>query len=188
MPRGYYQRKVRQGFIDDVGVGHIPLTQGKEALCDAEDFVELSRYNWCASYDKHGQHWYAIRNAGTADGKQVNEKMHRAVLQLDDPTIEVDHKDRHATLDNRKSNLRLTTRVQNMCNRGCFTSNGSSGRSSNFKGVSKRTACSTYRAEIQVNKARIPLGSFKTPQEAALAYNEAALKYHGEFAVLNVVD
>jgi hypothetical protein len=172
-------RHVKQGHIDDLGIGHIPLTQGKEALCDAENFPELSRYNWCASYDKKG-HWYAMRRVGEVDGKQVNQKMHRAVMQLDDPQTEVDHKDRNATLDNRKQNLRVVSRQQNMCNRGCFASVI---RSSSFKGVSKNR--NRYRAEIQVNGVRKQLGSFGTEREAASAYNVAAREFHGEFAVLN---
>jgi hypothetical protein len=42
-----------------------------------------------------------------------------------------------------------------------------------------------WRAQITVNYKNINLGRFMNEQEAALAYNAAALKYYGQFAVLN---
>jgi len=43
------------------------------------------------------------------------------------------------------------------------------------------------RAKISVNGKNINLGYFKTEIDAAIAYNEAAIKYHGEFANLNKI-
>jgi len=56
---------------------------------------------------------------------------------------------------------------------------------SNFKGVSwfKRDKC--WRSWINKNKKQIHLGYFKDEISAALAYDEAARKYHGEFARTN---
>lgn len=42
-------------------------------------------------------------------------------------------------------------------------------------------------ARIRLEETRKNLGYFETPALAALAYNEAAILYHGEFARLNVI-
>jgi hypothetical protein len=164
---------LRVGYIDDVGVGHIPLTQGLWALCDAHWFHYLSQFNWYAIHDKHGR-WYAVRS-GT-------QYMARVVMGITDPKILVDHKDRNATLDNRESNLRIATVAQNCHNQGLRTNN-----TSGFKGVYFDRTKGRWRARIQVNGKSTPLGYFATSIEAARAYNEAAVKFHGEFAVVNVL-
>ena len=56
-----------------------------------------------------------------------------------------------------------------------------------YKGVTWRNDRSKWRSCITVGGKRLYLGLFETAQEAALAYNVAALKYHGEYAKLNEV-
>lgn len=83
-------------------------------------------------------------------------------------------------LDNRLSNLRMATRSQNMAN--------SSGKTGNqYKGV-YFVASGQYKAVITVNYRQEHLGTYNTAEEAALVYNEAAIKYHGKFARLNEVN
>jgi hypothetical protein len=93
---------VDQGYIDDSGVGHIPLTQGKEALVDAHNFHWLSQWNWRAKHEH--TRWYAIRG----NGKRI--AMHR-IITGEPAGMEIDHKDRspEGGLDNREQNLRIAT-------------------------------------------------------------------------------
>lgn len=112
--------------------------------------------------------------------------LHRVILSriLDRPLAKgevVDHINGNG-LDNRRSNLRLATRAQNARNRGVNTKS-----KLGLKGVSYSKDTLKWRAYIMVNKKQIHLGLHNTPEEAAYAYNEAALKYHGDFASLNVI-
>jgi hypothetical protein len=59
---------------------------------------------------------------------------------------------------------------------------------SGFKGVSFVKKNNTYKSAIKLNKKTIYLGYYIDPIDAARAYNDAALKYHGEFANLNKID
>ena len=172
LPKGW-----RQGYIDDAGVGHIPLTQGKEALVDAHNFHWLSQWNWCAVRRADGR-WYAVRSVWLGNGKQYTQPMHRLIMGITDPNIEVDHKDRVNTLDNREANLRIATDADNQHNRGAQKNN-----TSGFKGV--RKSRSKWMTEIGSNGKQIYLGSFNIAVEAAAVYNFAAKRLHGAFAVLN---
>ena len=55
---------------------------------------------------------------------------------------------------------------------------------SGFRGVS-RSSPGRWRARIALDGKRVSLGSYKTPEEAARAYDEAAREYYGEFAMTN---
>jgi hypothetical protein len=170
--------KLRQGYIDDAGVGHILLSKGKWALCDAHWFHILSQHNWSAYCSSHGR-WYARRAERKLTGKQQPHIIMQRVIMgvTDDPNVEVDHKDRENTLDNREANLRVTAN-QNQQNVGLRKDN-----TSGFKGVTKHH--NKWRARIRVNWELLHLGYFKTPTEAAAVWNFAAKRLHGEFAVLN---
>jgi hypothetical protein len=84
-------------------------------------------------------------------------------------------------LDNRKSNLRECTHAQNAANRN-VKKDKVLGR---YKGTKK--VDSKWGAKINVKGSSIWLGRYNTEEEAAMAYNEAAIKYYGEFARLNVI-
>jgi len=90
----------------------------------------------------------------------------------------IDHINRNG-LDNRRSNLRLATIAQNAWN-----SRRRKNRSG-YKGVWYAKDKGRFRAAIWHNNKREYLGYFDSPRQAALAYDEAAKRYHGEFAVLN---
>lgn len=104
--------------------------------------------------------------------------MHRFILSiLDNKELQTDHKDGDG-LNNQKYNLRVCNSFQNQANRKLQKNNRTG-----FKGLLKK--CNRWRALITTNRKRIYLGSFKTKQDAAKAYDKAAQKYFGEFARLN---
>lgn len=154
----------------------IELTQGKVALVDDEDYEFLMQWDWYAyrSGKKVYFTYYSQRNIKINEDKRSTLKMHRVIMGVTDPKLQVDHIDGNS-LNNQRSNLRICTSVEN-----CRNSKKRTGASSQYKGVSWHKVSEKWIAHIT-------LGSFKTEEDAALAYNEAAIRYHGKFAGLNVI-
>jgi hypothetical protein len=149
----------------------IELTQGKVALVDDEDYDWLSQWKWYAHRNpKTRIYWYARR-----DEKRRTIFMHREILRTSRGS-QVDHRDQNG-LNNQKSNLRDCTHAQNMQNRRPSAKTG-------FRGVTQYRK-DTWKSEIKTNGLRIYLGYYATAEEAARAYDRAAIKYFGEFAKLN---
>jgi hypothetical protein len=98
---------------------------------------------------------------------------------------EVDHKDRNV-FNNLKYNLRPATSRQNKCNARIGHNN------SGYKGVChivRKNRMPKYRAMIRTpNGENKVLGYYEHKEDAAQAYNQAAIKYFGEFAVLNIIE
>lgn len=153
----------------------IPLTQGKFALVDDEDYERLiAMGKWqCVG---RGKKVYAVKMFW----KKKHIIMHRFIV--DAPIgFEVDHINGDG-LNNRRENLRICTVSENGRNLSKRKDN-----TSGFKGVNWHKQKSKWRARIQLDKKRIDVGYFDCPIEAARAYNAAAIKYHGEFAKLNEI-
>ena len=169
-----FYRRLRFGYP----FRRIPLTQGKYAIVDPEDYERLSKYKWHAHKAPHT--FYAVRSL--TNGKKQprkNAQMHNLIIEVP-PGMFIDHIN-HNGLDNRKANLRPATRTQNIWHRKKFKRPSRS----RYKGVDWSKTQKKWRARIRVNGKRIYLGSFKNELQAAKAYDAAAKKYHGEFAVLN---
>lgn len=158
--------------IEYLAVCKIPVGD-KFAQVDFSDYGLLSRFQWHLKPDK--KTFYAQTNVKIG-GKNVGVSMHRLVCGL--VNSEVDHKNRDG-LDNRRENLRFATPQQNQCNRVRKNAVG-------FRGVAKHGA--GFMAQIQVNGKRLHKYGFKTPEEAARAYDELSKEHHGEFGIRNFKD
>lgn len=143
----------------------IPLTQGLVAQVDDEDYPLVVRHKWCAH--KCDTKTYATT---AVSGRTV--RMHQLILPGDH---EVDHIDGDG-LNNRRSNLRPATRQQNQVNSGA--------RSGKYKGVSNQRG--RWRARIKINGVSHELGIFDNEEDAARAYDAAALEAWGTHAFLNL--
>ena len=108
-------------------------------------------------------------------GKRVHIMMHRVITSCPDGR-EPDHIDGDG-LNNTRGNLRVSTHAENMRNQPSHTAR--------HKGIDFHKASNKWRTRIRVGNNLIVVGYFKIEEEAARAYDEAALKYHGEFARLN---
>lgn len=148
----------------------IPLTQGKIALVDDEDYERLLQWKWCASWSKTTRNYYVkARNKG--QNKTVF--MHRIIMYAL-PGTQIDHIN-HDTLNNQKSNLRFVTQSQNSINQVIRTNN-----KTGIKGVFQNKRGS-YCAQITKNYKHIHIGTFATKEEAHNAYINVAYKLFGEF-------
>jgi len=143
------------------------------ALVDDGDYEYLNQWRWTAI--KHRRSYRATRKI-RIDGVNRTIYMHRAIMKPP-LNLTIDHID-HNQLNNQKSNLRICTNQQNHMNSASY------GSKSGYKGVSYKENKYIF-AHIQINLKQIHLGYFKTEVEAAFAYDNAAIKYFGEFANLN---
>jgi len=153
----------------------IPLTQGKFALVDDEDYEWLNQWGWFASQSR--KEYYAVRTDYSNGGKK-NIKMHRVILGLTGPKQQGDHIN-GITLDNRRGNLRAVTNQQNSWNQKPTKG------SSKFKGVSWKKEAKKWVVQLMVSGKKIHIGYFNCEIEAAHVYDQAAIKYYGEFKNLN---
>jgi hypothetical protein len=141
---------------------------------DDEDFEELNKYKWHPNSMKT-KGLYASRNE-----KNTCISMHRQIMNPGKQE-KIDHIN-HNPLDNQKHNLRICTCQENNMNRS-ITSKNKSG----YKGVSFCKRTKKWRGDIKKNGKSIPLGRYKTPEEAAHKYNKKAVEIFGEFAYLNII-
>lgn len=157
----------------------IPLTKNQFAKVDTEDYEWLSQYSWRAIKKPT----YYAQRSWNENGKTRSIKMHREILKIYDPSVMVDHINGD-TLDNRKENLRLCSNSQNQANRDIPITN-----TTGFKGVqyikNPRYKYKKYKAAIVHQGKQHFLGCFYTAEDAAKAYNEAAIKFFGPFAKVN---
>lgn len=163
----------RSVLLATLGAHIIPLTRGLFASVDAEDFERFGSIRWQAKpAAQRGNKFYAC---GYVGGRMIN--MHRVIMEAP-AGLTVDHVNGDG-LDNRRANLRIATRSQNNANRVSVSASG-------FRGVHKTPH--GYRAVISAPdqmRGTIHLGHFDRLEDAARAYDRAALAQWGEFARLN---
>lgn len=162
----------------------IPLTRGMVALVDDEDFDRVNKFKWNAN--KISNTYYACRSVKIPKTRNsVCIYMHRLILGLTVSTQYADHKD-HNGLNNQKNNLRICAHHQNLTNL-----KKRQNTSSKYFGVCfypNLKQPNKYASYISSKGKRYPLGYYTTEREAALVYNDAAIKLHGEFAKQNNVE
>lgn len=153
----------------------IQLGNGGIVKVDDETYGFLVRFHWYK--DSNGYIVRRDRGRGTS-----SFYMHRDIMGHPARLV-IDHINGDKT-DNQINNLRMCLQKQNACNRGPWAKS----MYSKYKGVSKdKRRKIQWVAKIMSNRKTINLGYFEKEEEAALAYNEAARKYHGEFALLNEI-
>lgn len=153
--------------LDDNAIRCV-LGNGDSFIFDAEDFPIVKSHKW------------SVENSGyihtTVKGKHI--RLHNQLINA--PTgLVVDHINGDKT-DNRKSNLRIASNMENCRNQKLCSRN-----SSGYKGVSYDSRRKKYAAYIMVNYHNIFLGYYDDPKEAAFMYDRAASFYFGEFAKPN---
>lgn len=143
------------------------IGKGRYTIVDNEDYDFLIQRKW---------HFYS-GYVGSGVHKNTNILMHRHIMNPPKNMV-IDHIDGN-TFNNQKTNLRICTKAENM--RNCKLSKANT---SGHKGVYWSKKERKWIASIVINRRKIRLGGFSCIEDAAKAYREAALKYHGEFARL----
>jgi len=154
----------------------IPLTRGKFAMVDDEDYDYLMQWKWFSR--SNGFTDYAGRTQ-RCNGIQIFYSMHRDLMKTPRDLL-VDHINGNG-LNNQKANLRNCTLAQNMYNR---KNNGKS----KYHGVSfyyDKKGKQYIRTAARINGVYTYLGTFKTEEDAARAYDAKIKETRGEFANLN---
>ncbi len=154
----------------------VPLSQGRSALIDGVDSAIIAGHGWCAVKVRNTFYVRARAKKDSGCGKKV--QMHRLIINAKRGQI-VDHINGDG-LDNRQSNLRICTNMQNMQNMKARWGK------SKYKGVHWVDKQKKWRAQMTINYKRINLGYFSSEIEAAKAYDTAAIKHFGEFANINL--
>lgn len=166
---------MEEGKLFDFLVEHTEYRDGALVL----------RKSWCVrNKSKIGQPLAKIRGEYkfiSIYGKWFRE--HRLIYLLAHGTLpeNIDHINRDK-LDNRIDNLREACKAENERNRDKYRIN-----TSGYKGVWFHNQRKKWCAEITTNGKSRKLGLFDSKEDAAVAYNEASLKYHGEFAYQNII-
>jgi hypothetical protein len=138
------------------------------AVVDAADYARLSEFRWYLASNGYA------RRTSKADG-QRKIYLHRAILGLEPgDKRQVDHINGDK-LDNRRSNLRIATSMENAQNR-----RGGRG-SSPHRGVSWSNTNNGWLAYSQVNGVRTHLGTFGSEEAAARAVDRH-LASHAPFS------
>lgn len=151
----------------------IKLCTNKEVIVDDEDYDYLNRWKWGQNSSGYARRTIYVNK------KYKTLLMHRFIINAPEGK-EVDHINGNK-LDNRRENLRLVSRIQNSQNKKAQTNTNNL-----YKGYYKENRGKRlYVVEIIVNTKKIYIGKYSTELEAAKAYNDAAVKYFGEFAKLN---
>lgn len=150
----------------------IPLTQGKYALVDDEDFHFLSQWKWYAHRipkKTKEDTWYAERRQWIKEQKKYKIiAMHRLLMNFPKGK-DIDHINGNG-LDNRRSNLRILSRRQNQQNKRAP-------KSSKYPGVCWDKYTQKWVAHVSINGEYKKLGRYDSEKGAFEAYKKAVKNY-----------
>jgi hypothetical protein len=152
-----------------------PTNHFCEIQLDDEDFDRVTKHNWYVILEPINK---VSGIASTIDKKTVY--LGRFLLNLTDPLLQADHKDRNV-LNNKRSNLRIATKSQNQFNRRITKSN----KTSKYHGVCWNKNAGKWQMRLYTGKLPTIYKLFANEEKAAKEYDRLAKLYHGEFAVLN---
>jgi len=155
---------------------HIALTKHKQAIIDDKDYNRVKWHGWCAWKIKSMRSYYAVARI-----KKQNVLMHNFLMGKKKPLV-VTHLNGNG-LDNRRANLGQVKRAQTQ-----WGVPRSGRKTSKFHGVWWCPGSNSWQSGIRVYRRRVYVGSFRNEKDAALAYDKAARKNHGEFARVNFPD
>lgn len=160
----------------------IPLTQGKVALVDDEDYFRLMQYNYrfiVSEIDPKGRVQRFIEVSQSDEFKTVS--MHFDVLNIQPSRSAYVHYINGNTLDLRKENLTVLSYSHRSQARKARKDRG---KTSVYKGV--RFKSNKWEASIGFEGKSIYIGRFSSEWDAAQAYNAKALELYGKYAQLNI--
>lgn len=148
----------------------IPLSRGKFALIDEDDFDEISKYKWHADAMGYAVRFKKASETGSAYIR-ICVYMHRLVAKCPADKV-VDHVN-HNQSDNRKSNLEISNKSSNGLNRKGPQSNNTSG----ILGVNWVKDRNKWEARIKIGITTHNLGRFSCKEDAMKVRREAEIKY-----------
>lgn len=151
------------------------------AIVDDEDYDRvMAMGKWTPAAISSRKTYVLTRRFNPISNRYETLYLHRFITNAQGRDWDVDHINGQ-WWDNRRCNLRICSRVQNMQNQ----QRRKELKTSKFKGVSRHSRNSSWCVFISVNKKRMYLGSFKSEVAAAIIYDKAALEHFGEFAMTN---
>lgn len=149
------------------------------AVIDAEDMPRARALQWFIC--KTGESLFYVKGKiGFGNKGKFLVGLHQLIMSFPEGMV-IDHMN-HDTLNNTKENLRAATAEQNSFNARRVKGPSKSGARGVFKNQS-----GNFRAMIHRKGKTLYLGTYKTQEEAAAAYNAGAREIHGEFALLNIL-
>jgi|DEB19_MinimDraft_3_1074340.scaffolds.fasta_scaffold00913_11 hypothetical protein len=129
---------------------------------------------------RNGQYWFVKYKGECWSCQRI---IWMLAFQQDPGIMEIDHIDQNKQ-NNKLENLRLASKASNCHNRQ-LCQEIKNKKTSKYKGVYWHKPRNRWRARIVVRRKAIELGRYINEIDAAKAYDRAAKKFYGEFAVLN---